>query len=256
MAQMQAQMQEMLIDQRNYIEQRDSWLETRMSQLDRRCQKVEVLSDRLHSLLRGFDVESLSAVPKEVTKALNTHLGNYSPDTSPSASPVAASAKALRDLSSSSDDPSQPWDQHSPDGAHPSAMVPHGRQHSKSMHQDLKKMSQQLDLLVSSAEATPQMTRLLWRMDLNLRQLAGTASNVPQQNIPPPQSPDRSKPSRLRHQEAQRQSPGQGNQAAQASNGKNVSSSGSGSGANSSAVSRQHSKLGGISEGGGGYSDV
>lgn len=250
MATMQAQMQEMLIDQRNYIEQRDSWLETRMSQLDRRCQKVEVLSDRLHSLLRGFDVESLSAVPKEVTKALNTHLGNYSPDSSAAGSPTAASAKALRDLSSSSDDPSQPWGQISQDGAHPSAMVPHGQNHGhrdQNIKQDLKKMSQQLDLLVSSAEATPQMTRLLWRMDLNLRQLAGTASNVPQQNIPPPQSPDRSKPSRLRHQ-----SPVQGNQTPQTAQAKSAAASGSGSGA----ASRQQSKLGGISEGGGGYSDV
>jgi len=230
MTQVQAQMQEMVIDQRNYIEQRDSWLETRMSHLDRRCQKVEVLSDRLNTLLRGFDVEGLSAVPGEVAKALDAHLGSFSLPSSPdsaSRTPLAA----LRDQADSSDDPyaSQPSVRMTPDsrdvfrttgdtwgesgGPGPSspqrAMVHHGHDHhqhhtspvnhahSEKVQQDMKRMSQQLDVLVSSAEATPQMTRLLWRMDLNLRQVVGTASNLPKEESAPV-SPDRSKPARQR----------------------------------------------------------
>merc|ERR1719284_1597056 len=71
MQQTMSQMHEQILDQRNYIEQRDAWLETRMSQLDRRCQKVEVLSDRLYTLLRQLDISDIAQVPREVTKALN-----------------------------------------------------------------------------------------------------------------------------------------------------------------------------------------
>jgi len=249
---MQAQMQEMLVDQRNYIEQRDSWLETRLSQLDRRCQKVEVLSDRLHNMLQGFDLENLAAVPREVTKALNTHLGGLSPTSTAPGSPKAfgGSPKALRDVSGLADDPSQP--DTSFDGQPGSSMVPHGHSNEHHVghghghhgsHQELKKMSQQLDLLLSHAEATPQMTRLLWRMDLNLRQLTGTASNLPQQPATQ-QTPDKSKPARQQRQ----QSPG--NNRLGASGSATPTSA-------SAAASRQQSKgLAGISEGGGGFSDM
>merc|ERR1719310_2413221 len=95
--QMQAQMEMMtqaMADQRNYIEQRDSWLETRMAGLDRRCQKVEVLSDRLYTLLRQLDISDIAQVPREVTKALNAFqddMVSLSPPASPSSpkSPTA-----------------------------------------------------------------------------------------------------------------------------------------------------------------------
>lgn len=191
------QMHEQIIDQRNYIEQRDSWLETRMSQLERRCQKVEVLSDRLYTLMRGFDVADLAAVPKEISKALN-RLENFSPPSSP-ASPTSPTTKALRDLSSSSDPalppstnasndmsgalslPSGAVGSPSKDGHH----AHHGHhENSHKLEEHLKRISSQVEVLMSHAEATPQITRLLWRMDLNLRQLTGTATNLPGGQLP------------------------------------------------------------------------
>merc|ERR1719326_1341243 len=55
----------------------------------------------------------------------------------------------------------------------------HGHGDSRKLEEHLKVIEQKIELLVSHAEATPQITRLLWRMDLNLRQLTGTASNLP-----------------------------------------------------------------------------
>jgi hypothetical protein len=194
MQQMQSQMlqmQEMVSDQRSYIEQRDSWLETRMSQLDRRCQKVEVLSDRLYTLLRSFDVNDLAAVPREVTKALNMHFEKMD-GVSPSSSP----AKALRDAADTDLDNSQTF----PPENDPRGLVPIGDElgnsggsrsnhvgagESRKLEGHMQKISTQMDMLMSHAEATPQITRLLWRMDLNLRQLTGTASNLPPQHMVP-----------------------------------------------------------------------
>jgi len=187
-----ASMQEMVCDQRNYIEQRDSWLETRMSQLDRRCQKVEVLSDRLYTLLRSFDVNDLAAVPREVTKALNMHFDKMD-GVSPSASHANSPAKALRDAAG--DDLDAPM---LPPDNDPRGLVPigdelgnsggsrgHGAGDSRKLEGHMQKISTQMDMLISHAEATPQITRLLWRMDLNLRQLTGSASNLPPQHMVP-----------------------------------------------------------------------
>lgn len=189
-----SQMQDMMTDQRNYIEQRDAWLETRMSQLDRRCQKVEVLSDRLYTMLRSFDINDLAAVPRDVTKALNMFSerleeGGFSEPGSPKS---PSSPKALRDASQAFDAPPLP----------PPAAVPaladasnghasghhHGMGHgTHGIEAHIKKIEQMMGTLISHAEATPQITRMLWRMDLNLRQLSGTATNLPQQAVVPVQ---------------------------------------------------------------------
>jgi len=180
-----SQMQDMMTDQRNYIEQRDAWLETRMSQLDRRCQKVEVLSDRLYTMLRSFDINDLAAVPRDVTKALNMHFEKMEGGSSDVGSPSPGDAlPALRDASNMSDSPmAPPSPPHEPSNAIEDNMdrqvTSVGNHHGHNSKEQMKNISDQLALLVSHAEATPQITRLLWRMDLNLRQLTGTASNLP-----------------------------------------------------------------------------
>lgn len=187
------QMQEQIANQRDYIEQRDSWLESRMSQLDRRCQKVEVLSDRLYTLLNQLDVTDIAAVPKEVSKTLNyitERMDGMSSGPGTPKSPTSPTSKALRDLSNSSESALQPASDPST-----SALVqvsPQTNEHHHSHHglghhdnhkleEHMKTISRQMETLMSHAEATPQITRLLWRMDLNLRQLTGSAGNLPQQ---------------------------------------------------------------------------
>lgn len=203
MAQMQGQMNDIVMDQRNYIEQRDSWLETRMSQLDRRCQKVEVLSDRLHTMLRSFDLQSLEAVPRDVFKALS-NAGVLSPTSSAPGSPKEPrSPKALKDATWGSSSPASPPDLSM--SAIRDANEPHHHQHHVGHHHNhrleerIKQMSIQMDLLVSHAEATPQITGMLWKMDMNLRQLTQAANRMPAQ--PASSSPDkRSQPARQRGQ--------------------------------------------------------
>merc|ERR1719327_1155618 len=56
---------ESIIDQRVYVENRDAWLETRLTQLERRCQKVEVLEDRLAQILCAMEVTDLDAIPRD-----------------------------------------------------------------------------------------------------------------------------------------------------------------------------------------------
>merc|ERR1719272_528430 len=195
MQQMQAkmsQMQEMMGDQRDYIERRDAWLETRASQLDRRFQKVEVLSDRLYAMVRSFEGTDLGAVPREVKKALDMHM-----DTVRSGGVSPGGQMALRDASMESNDfPSPPagnaepfdmFDDMAPTPSSPptnrqqmsssGAVVPHSE--SGRIDGIVKDIKHSMETLNHHAQSTPQITRMLWRMDLNLRQLTGTANNLP-----------------------------------------------------------------------------
>merc|ERR1719424_1909419 len=194
MQQMQAkmsQMQEMMGDQRDYIERRDAWLETRASQLDRRFQKVEVLSDRLYAMVRSFEGTDLGAVPREVKKALDMHM-----DTVRSAGVSPSGQMALRDASMESNDfPSPPAGNAEPfdmfdDMAPTPSSPPTNRQMSSSgavvssgesgrIDGIVKDIKHSMETLNHHAQSTPQITRMLWRMDLNLRQLTGTANNLP-----------------------------------------------------------------------------
>merc|ERR1712072_1683761 len=77
MEQMQQNMDRMAtsnIELKEYIRELDSWVEQRFNTLDRRCQKVEVLSERLHNVLRSVEFHDIAAVPNEVAKALDNHL--------------------------------------------------------------------------------------------------------------------------------------------------------------------------------------
>jgi hypothetical protein len=189
MATQASQIHEMMDDQRNYIEQRHDWMETRMTQLDRRCQKVEVLSDRLYALLRSFDVDDLGNVPKEVTKALNLHFEKMEGGATPERGNTShQELMALRDAASMSDAPLALADNDQFEaGELPSGVLPDlsnivavgehnhsmGHQDSHKLEMQLKQICDQMEYVVSNAEATPSITRLLLRMDVNLRQLTG-----------------------------------------------------------------------------------
>merc|ERR1719183_3066410 len=48
-------------------------MELKYAQLNRRCEKVEALSDRLYNILRGFDLNEIAKVPREVSNALKIY---------------------------------------------------------------------------------------------------------------------------------------------------------------------------------------
>jgi hypothetical protein len=195
-----AKMHELMLEQRQCLEQRDNWLETRIKQLDTRCQKVEVLSDRLYTLLLSFESHDLGSVPREVTKALKMHIEKMEDVVSPGASQPSSPVKALRDASASSDAPVPP---DSTTGVLPgdlsnisgvgtaSGHHPHMGNHSVAMLDIYaKQISQHMQVLTTHAEATPEISSMLWRMDLALRQLTGTASNLPVQLAVVPEAPE------------------------------------------------------------------
>jgi len=164
-------MQEKMAEQRNYIEQRDAWLETRMSQLDRRAQKVEVLSDRLFTDLSRLNVDELASVPRTVKKTLHS----VSDGMMTNRSFTTNASMALRDTGFAdapvpdfSNDISQLQQLARP------ATEGGAAQNNAKLEQQLNDLAMELEALVSNAEATPQITRLLWRMDVNLKQLSGT----------------------------------------------------------------------------------
>lgn len=186
-------------DLKTFIEQRDAWMMERMTQVDRRCQKVEVLSDRLYTLLRDIDVQKLSEVPMEVRQALSSQRDG------PSNRRQAGQAEeerhgvymdgdnlifdtsdndrfVLRDASDMPDNPRMPEtldrerdSSHSVLGTSPHRIGVN----SHRVEERLNNIADQLEHLLSLAEETPKMTSMLWRMDLNLRQLTGTAHNLP-----------------------------------------------------------------------------
>mmetsp|Transcript_83035 Transcript_83035/g.129709 ORF Transcript_83035/g.129709 Transcript_83035/m.129709 type:complete len:1179 (-) Transcript_83035:107-3643(-) len=180
---------------KTFIAQRDAWTQDRMTQVDRRCQKVEVLSDRLYTLLRDLDVQKLTDVPREVREALNG-----SRDKSPNRRDVdeqrgvyadgdslvfdsSDTSRYLRQLSDTTDNPRTPTLEHADRDNHSQSGMgnaTHGRGiHPQRLEERLNAMSEQLENLLSLAEETPKITSMLWRMDLNLRQLTGTAHNLP-----------------------------------------------------------------------------
>jgi hypothetical protein len=292
---------------RAYIEQRDDQMELKYAQLNRRCEKVEALSDRLYNILRGFDLNEIAKVPREVSNALKIYSDQNArgPDNEardPSKASYAIGEKV--EARSTTDDVWHPatiqervgdgvyqvsWDDGDDDfrsrtktlqelrrkgfrnGQRARAMrlitaqlgsVPQGTlgtivdgvpgepqkirwdngeendvpfleyqvdfniqammqdDYSMSPHREsarlatysssasapevhysstndrgssktrsgsrgrnadeqLVRMSEQIAELLSHAEATPQMSKLLWRIDLNLRKLTGTANNLP-----------------------------------------------------------------------------
>jgi hypothetical protein len=187
---------------KSFIDQRDAWMGDRMNQLDRRCQKVEVLSDRLYTLLRDIDVQKLADVPKDVRQALSDRKdknayretdewgtrGVYADEdnnnlvfpngggSDSGRSGHSSNHSALRETAMSDIPRSPPIGL---DHSRQSGVGHAGGAHLQQLEQRMDGMTEKIEHLLSLAEETPKITSMLWRMDLNLRQLTGTANNLP-----------------------------------------------------------------------------
>lgn len=149
-------LQDAVMDQRAYIENRDHWLEQKITNLDNRCKKVEALSDRLYQLLHELDVGDLASVPRKVVHALNTHGGAGNVLQAPSrrfnADPEQA---AIED-----------------GGGTPRSGSGSGRGGTK-LEQEIHDISRNVKELLAHAEESTELKKLLWKVDLNVRQMRG-----------------------------------------------------------------------------------
>jgi len=167
---------------RQHMEQRDSWLEQRLNALDRRCEKVERASDRVTASLQGFNfsdlmdsirritLEQQSAPhqrgPLQLSGQLPGQLeGNGSNAETSAAHPGETSTVA--------------WGPAGTFGGGAAARV----------ERQLEQLSEQVQQLLAHAEESAEMRRLLWKIDLNFRQMRNGQG--------PPQEPP-SKPSTSR----------------------------------------------------------
>jgi len=189
MAQMQASldsMQEALADQRSHAKDKDAWLEKRMNDLGRRCEKAEMVSDRLYSLLINLDVQELAAMPKMVS------------DLTKKTSNLANITERINELEAANVVLQAPEVVCEGDSAPETEIAkrprPPGGEDRSAQHlaQRLNRLDDQVAKLLSHAEEASDMKQLLWRVDLNLRQLRGTG------NIPAQQA-GATAPSNIRH---------------------------------------------------------
>jgi len=217
---------EELHDTRAYIEQRDAWLEQRLNSLDRRYEKVERASERVTSALKGFDFQELMSATDRVAHFLQIRQHGFVPNSSGrlaierqqgvDSAPVGSRAmspsqdseprgfKSLEDeeeqggdgrprgLSSASEDLAALQSLALGDdlGAQPAATALGGLGLAarRRMAQQLDRLAEQVQQLVSYAEDAAEARNLLWKIDLNLRQTRTAVQKLEEQSLRQPAS--------------------------------------------------------------------
>mmetsp|Transcript_52777 Transcript_52777/g.94891 ORF Transcript_52777/g.94891 Transcript_52777/m.94891 type:complete len:1172 (-) Transcript_52777:100-3615(-) len=154
-------LQDAVMDQRAYIENRDHWLEQKVTNLDNRCKKVEALSDRLYQLLHELDVGDLASVPRKVVHALNTHGG---------AGNSALQAQARRWPTNGDEGDAAPAAIEDGSGTPRSGSSPGGE---TKLDKEIRDISKGVKELLAHAEESTELKKLLWKVDLNVRQMRG-----------------------------------------------------------------------------------
>mmetsp|Transcript_85335 Transcript_85335/g.241984 ORF Transcript_85335/g.241984 Transcript_85335/m.241984 type:complete len:254 (+) Transcript_85335:277-1038(+) len=150
LAQMQALLEAVSNDQHALMEElrtlrenatgRDEWLDTKLNALERRCEKVERASERVSSAVQVFDMDTLLERQQEIVE------------------------KALQRDSEGSMSP-----KHHGAGAQTSG--------SKKISQQIEALGEQVGQLLAHAEESADNRKLLWKVDLGLRQLRTELAN-------------------------------------------------------------------------------
>jgi len=207
----ESSIQEEIRDLRVYVEQRDSWLETHLNDVNRRFEKVERATDRMTAAMQGFDFKALMGETERVAHYLGLqHKGMWQPATGGSspqrllkADTDAGSPSGVR-RSSYSEDGDEPGaqdeyeDMEGDVGQTGEALVvaearePAGNGMSlaarKHMTQQLERIEQQVQQLVSHTEESVEARRLLWKIDLNVRQTRTSVQKIEEHGLRQPES--------------------------------------------------------------------
>mmetsp|Transcript_13404 Transcript_13404/g.31474 ORF Transcript_13404/g.31474 Transcript_13404/m.31474 type:complete len:1091 (-) Transcript_13404:315-3587(-) len=145
-----------LEEQRRHTQEHDDWLDKRISAMERRCDTVEQVGERLYRLLNNLDPEGLARMPEKVDHILKEQrrqmesMYDGTGSEIPSGTPMGLSVARRGPRSSALE-------------ASP--------QRLESVEAKLTQLGEQVTQLVSHAEEAAEMRRILWRIDLNLRQM-------------------------------------------------------------------------------------
>jgi len=203
-------------DLRVYIEQRDAWLEQRLNSMDRRFEKVERAADRMTTSMQGFDFRELMGATDRVAHYLQLQQSRGAAPSSGMRRRNSTESDALspglrKSLFSeeASPVPPTPPDQvpeyNDMDGylgqmgeeqlqdqlALPldsveSNMSPAAR---KQMAHQLDRIGEQVQQLLAHAEESAETRRLLWKIDLNIRQTRTSVQKIEEHGLRPASGP-------------------------------------------------------------------
>jgi len=221
----EASLMEELRDTRVYVEQRDAWLEQRLNGLDRRFEKVERASDRVSAGLQGFDFQDLMASMDRITHFLQLKSRGLESDGGPGMRRLSNASDVGNVGSTRFGDPHRPaalehdyedeeaeavglsWqEQAALEDNHPLreaglALAPMpaqvdglGAASKKQMGHQLDRISEQVQQLLSLAEESAESRKLLWKIDLSLRQTRASVQKIEEHGLKshsPPKTPNR-----------------------------------------------------------------
>jgi len=162
---------------RYYIEQRDTWLEQRLHAVDRRLEKVEKANDRVSAGMQGFNHEELSVTLDSLKSALERSDGGR---------------RTTVQLPRGKEDGLQA-SSHMHSVTTPGNEVPFDdfmrlnfEKNRRHMEQKLDKMLEQVQQVLTHQEGAAETLRLLWKIDLSLRQMrtgSVVTSPLPQDSV-------------------------------------------------------------------------
>jgi hypothetical protein len=199
-----------LEEQKALSEKREEWLEQRINQLERRSEKVERSTERLHNTMQTWDLDEMAQNQRKLlhlaqtgTSQAPTQRGlTVRSDTSPTSSPRP----------NSGNQPASPAKGGLPS---PAPAQDAGPQLSKKLDQQLQSITAQLEQLVSYAEDATESRKLLWRIELGVRQLraqgtAGLRESASPSHGQPPSAPATAAPRENRMFQNSQNRPGAG----------------------------------------------
>jgi len=168
-----ATVRQQLADNRQYMEERDQWIEHQFNLLSTRCEKVEGGTEKVLNHLHNGQFE-----------LIGDHLTNISDFMqSLTRERARASVNRMQDGENSEESDGSK----NTAGAKPSRGIRYGK---KKLDERMDELTEKVSRLEQFAEENAEQRKLLWKIDLNLRQLR--QSQVEQQNRRvPSQTPTR-----------------------------------------------------------------
>jgi len=151
-----------LAEQRQYIEERDSWLEQRLSALERRCDKVQQSSEKVLSCVQGVDFTEIMNLPDRLEFLM--------PQRGKSSQGFSNQRQSFGNQGMEAND--EGGNGQSSNGSLPPAFA-------KKLRGQLEEIGGQVQQLVNHAEETAEQRKLLWKIDLGIRQMRQHGSSSP-----------------------------------------------------------------------------
>mmetsp|Transcript_94736 Transcript_94736/g.203489 ORF Transcript_94736/g.203489 Transcript_94736/m.203489 type:complete len:1171 (-) Transcript_94736:72-3584(-) len=161
-----------LREQRQLAEQRDEWMQQRLNVIDRKIEKVERANDRVFNAVQAMDAETMQLSLDKLHEMIST-LG---PNGSYNEMPIVVPVDEWRGEQGYGED------------RRPS----HGasKEGTKKMEVTLDSLCEQVANLAAHQEEASEMRKLLWKMDLRIRQMQSHVMNPPVvEVVAPPKEP-------------------------------------------------------------------